>query len=111
MLYYTHLQDVVKGESQSCLQQPWLSDHTEQDECPNMAIEYVPHQGAVVMRAAALARGLPRYFTGKPCKRAHLSERRLSDGMCTACAYLVRMAWKAANREKVNAAEREGPLT
>src|SRR5580765_4206198 len=28
---------VVKGESQWRFQRPWLSDHTEQDECPNMA--------------------------------------------------------------------------
>ncbi len=32
----------------------------------------------------ALARGLNRYFTGKPCKRGHLSERNI-HGMCMEC--------------------------
>lgn len=106
-----HAQDyVVKGESQWRYQRPWLSDHTEQDECPNMAIEYVPYDGLVVTRVEATARGLSRYFTGKPCKREHLSERRLSDGECTACAYVTRMAWKSANRDKVNADERAARL-
>ena len=109
MLYHTH-DCVVDNESQWRFQRHWLSDHTEQDECPNMAIEYVPHEGPVVTRAEALARGLSRYFTGKPCKREHLSERRLSDGECTACGYVNRMTWKAANRDKVNADERAARL-
>lgn len=29
--------------------------------------------------------GQPRYFTGKPCKRQHLSERFVSNGACIAC--------------------------
>jgi 5-methylcytosine-specific restriction endonuclease McrA len=109
MLYHTHL-DVVKGEGQWWFEHLWPSDHTEQDECPNMAIEYVPYDGPIVTRAKAQAQGLSRYFTAKPCKRGHLSERRVADCMCAACAYLVRMAWKAANRDKVNAAERTARL-
>jgi 5-methylcytosine-specific restriction endonuclease McrA len=75
-----------------------------------MAIEYVPHEGEIVTRAQALARDLPRYFTGKPCQRGHISQRRTTGGECAACAYLTRATWKAANREKTNAAERESRL-
>jgi hypothetical protein len=82
MLYHTHL-DVVKSEGQRWFERRWPSDHTEQDECPNMANDYVPYDGPIVTRAEALARGLTRYFTGKPCKRGHISER--SDRWCIAC--------------------------
>ncbi len=33
-------------------------------------------------RAEAIARGLPRYFTGKPCQRGHVAERKTSGGNC-----------------------------
>lgn len=39
----------------------------------------------VVSRRTAEARGLKRYFTGKPCKRGHLAERYTSNGKCVAC--------------------------
>ena len=110
MLYHT--QDcVVNNESQWALAATlWLSDHTEQDECPNMAIEYVPYDGPIVTRAEAVASGRPRWFIGKRCKRAHVSERRTSDGVCIACVHLLSGAWKAANRDKINTAEREARL-
>ena len=110
MLYHT--QDcVINNESQWAIGPAlWLSHHTEQDECPNMAKPYIPHAGAVITRAEALARGLPRYFINEPCKRGHISERRTGGHECLACAYLVRAAWKAANRDKVNAAERNARL-
>ena len=38
----------------------------------------------VITREEAQARGLKRYYTGKPCKRGHYSERHLS-GPCYAC--------------------------
>ena len=75
-----------------------------------MAIPYVPHEGPVVTRVEALARGLPRWFVGKSCKRGHTSERRIADGVCVACVHILANAWKAANRDKTNAAERESRL-
>lgn len=36
-------------------------------------------------RQEALARGLKRYFTGIPCCRGHIAERRTSTGFCLAC--------------------------
>ena len=39
----------------------------------------------VVLRSEAKQLGLTRYFTGKPCKHNHVSERLASDGGCIAC--------------------------
>ena len=108
-LYHTH-NCVVNSESQWRVERHWLSDHTEQDECPNMTVEYVPYDGPIVTRAEALARGLPRWFIGKSCKRDHISERRTTDGVCVACVHALTNAWKTANRDKVNADERQSRL-
>lgn len=113
---------VVNNESQWRWTRPWLSDHTEQDECPNMAKPYIPHNGAVITRAEALAAGLTRFFTGKPCKHGHLSERTSVNGGCIACNAISALAlyhdespeqraernvrtkaWKDAHRDQVRA--------
>lgn len=71
-----------------------------------MARPTIPYDGRVVTRAQAKALGEPLFFTNIPCKRGHLSQRRISDGCCVVCAYDDRTAWKAANRDKVNELER-----
>jgi hypothetical protein len=100
----------------------WLSDHPEQDECPNMAKPYIPYDGVVITRADALAAGLTRFFTGKPCKHGHLSERTSANGGCIACNAITAVAlyhaetpeqraernertkvWKDAHRDQVRA--------
>ncbi len=40
----------------------------------------------VISRKEARERGLTRYFTGKPCKHGHLSDRLTSDGNCKECS-------------------------
>lgn len=40
---------------------------------------------ALTARSAARALGLKRYFTGKPCVRGHISERRVADKNCVDC--------------------------
>lgn len=42
----------------------------------------------LVSKKQALADGLARYFTGVPCKRNHLTERRTSSGDCVECSRL-----------------------
>lgn len=42
----------------------------------------------VVSRKQAIERGLPRYFTGKPCKHGHVSERQCPTGTCITCQRL-----------------------
>ena len=54
--------------------------------------------------AEARASGAPRYFTGKPCKRGNVAERRTSTRqcLCDECSGLRRQEkreWRAANLE------------
>jgi hypothetical protein len=42
----------------------------------------------IITRKVALKRGLTRYFTGKPCKRGHISERKTCDWTCLMCKRL-----------------------
>jgi 5-methylcytosine-specific restriction endonuclease McrA len=39
----------------------------------------------IIGRDDARTLGLSRYFTGKPCKHGHISERYVSVGICTTC--------------------------
>lgn len=39
----------------------------------------------IISRKDAIERGLKRYFTGKPCKNGHVSERKVSDCRCISC--------------------------
>jgi hypothetical protein len=39
----------------------------------------------IIKRATARARGLPRYFTGKPCARGHVCERTTATNNCIEC--------------------------
>lgn len=62
----------------------------------------------VITRADAALLGLTRYFTGKPCKRGHVSERRAGYGTCIACESMrggseKMRAYKAEYRSKNSA--------
>jgi 5-methylcytosine-specific restriction endonuclease McrA len=122
MLSHAH-HGVVISESQWVIGPTrWLSDHIERDERPNMAKPYIPYDGVVITRADALAAGQTRFFTGKPCKHGHLSERTSANGGCIACNAITALAlyhdetpeqraernertkaWKDAHREQVRA--------
>lgn len=39
----------------------------------------------IISRSEAKASSLKKYFTGKPCKHGHISERRVSTGSCISC--------------------------
>jgi len=39
----------------------------------------------IIRRKDAIAQGLVRYFTGKPCKHGHVVERHTVDGQCLEC--------------------------
>lgn len=43
----------------------------------------------VTTRAQAKEAGLKYYWDGKPCKKGHYSQRRVSTGSCWACSYLA----------------------
>lgn len=51
----------------------------------------------IVSRLEAKARGLKRYFTGKPCKHGHVAERFVCSWSCVACVCV----WQADNPDKV----------
>ena len=62
----------------------------------------------VISRREAKQQGLPRYFTGNPCKHGHISERQTSKGECIRCKQIwqsnnsdTRKAWHEANRERL----------
>jgi 5-methylcytosine-specific restriction endonuclease McrA len=48
----------------------------------------------IITRAEAKARGLKRYFTGKPCKHLHVVERLVSSGGCLVCAARLLADWR-----------------
>ena len=39
----------------------------------------------IISRAEAKAKGLKRYFTGKPCKHGHVAPRRVFNATCVEC--------------------------
>jgi 5-methylcytosine-specific restriction endonuclease McrA len=66
---------------------------------------------AIISRKDATAQGLSLYFTGKPCKRGHVTERRCPSGSCLGCEGEKdkqpgrdrAKAWYEANRERAKA--------
>lgn len=63
----------------------------------------------IISRKQSQSENLPRYFTGKPCKYNHVSERYTANGTCVVCAELRRlrpdvvaleMSYRQSNAEK-----------
>lgn len=52
----------------------------------------------IISRKDAIANGLRHYFTGKPCKRGHIAQRRITSMRCVVCA-----------RDALNEARRADP--
>lgn len=61
----------------------------------------------VISRKEAKEQGLKRYFTGKPCKHGHASERQVSDGKCCVCVAERVRKWHEQNKEKILEKKRE----
>jgi len=49
-----------------------------------------------ISHARALAEGLPRFFTGRPCKRGHVSERYTKSKTCVVCGNQRSRDWNQA---------------
>lgn len=56
----------------------------------------------VISRQEAQNKGHSRYYTGKPCKRGHLDERRTSGGSCLSCEKITGQQWQKDNSKKVS---------
>lgn len=50
-----------------------------------MVKAHIDYAGSVVSRKDARELGVPRYWTGKPCKNGHLAPRWVSNGACFGC--------------------------
>lgn len=61
----------------------------------------------LITRAEAKARGLKRFFTGKQCKRGHISIRRVSDSSCLECRRAEDRVRYQADPGKVNQRAKE----
>lgn len=56
----------------------------------------------IITKEQAIEAGLNRYFTGKPCKKGHVSERYVkSKGICVKCSEDARKIYNAENKEKI----------
>ena len=59
----------------------------------------------IITRKQAIECGITFYFTGKPCKRGHLAERRVGNKACRECEAQQRAlhnpAYHAKNRDKI----------
>jgi hypothetical protein len=60
----------------------------------------------VISRSEALERGLKQYFTGKPCLRDHVVERKVNGRQCVECMREIGRRWDIKNQEKRNAGRR-----
>ena len=81
--------------------------------------------GAGLPRSRSVAKdfGVARYYTGKPCKHGHLSERSTSSGQCVACRMELqrrtkrdqsvynetKRIWSQKNRQSVIEQQRRTP--
>lgn len=58
----------------------------------------------LIERPEARRQGLIRYFTGRPCKMGHISERQVSNGNCCECDLhkerIANMSVKAVERRR-----------
>lgn len=62
----------------------------------------------IITRKEARERGLKRYYTGKPCKHGHLSERRVDSGGCIECGKSeYKRQWREANKDKIAEYQRQ----
>lgn len=65
-----------------------------------MPKKYIPYSGAIVTRQEALEKSLYRYFTGKPCKHGHISQRRITNSDCLRCCGIKSNAAKTPAKKK-----------
>lgn len=56
---------------------------------------------ACPFKAEAKAKGLPTYFSGRPCSKGHIAPQYMNGG-CKACKDLARPIYNEANKEKLN---------
>jgi hypothetical protein len=58
-------------------------------------------------RKEAQEKGIRYYLTGKPCKKGHLTKRKVSNGGCVICNKEHTDRWREANPDKKREKDRE----
>ena len=53
----------------------------------------------IISRSEAKASGSKTYFTGKPCPRGHVADRRVSSGTCCECKKQASKQWHSQNKD------------
>lgn len=61
----------------------------------------------IITRAKAIERGLPRFFTGKPCCHGHVAECYVSSRRCLVCEERRTVKRKAERKKRREAKRRE----
>jgi 5-methylcytosine-specific restriction endonuclease McrA len=64
-------------------------------------------QRKTITRKQAKEQNLTKYFTGKPCKRGHVVEREVRNGVCCECRRAQHRNWMARNSAHVKAYAKE----
>jgi len=54
----------------------------------------------IITRQEAMAKGLPHYFTGKPCKHGHIDKRHTKRKVCATCDVELTNKARQAAKEK-----------
>lgn len=55
----------------------------------------------LITQKEALDKGLSTYFTGKPCKKGHITIRAVVNGTCYGCIYERNAIYKVKNSDKI----------
>ena len=56
----------------------------------------------IITKKDALAKKMKYYFTGKPCKHGHVSERMVKGGACKQCRNIFSSKYRNENRQVYN---------
>lgn len=60
----------------------------------------------IITLSEARSQGLTHYFTGKPCKRGHMTKRLVSSNSCVACNVVNSKKYYSENNDKERALRR-----
>lgn len=61
----------------------------------------------VISLSEARSNRLTRYFTGRPCKRGHICERKISDRSCVECNKIKVKKWRIEHKDQYKAIKRK----
>lgn len=61
----------------------------------------------IISLKEAKKKGLKVYFTGKPCKKGHVSERRVDSRTCAECLRIARKEYFKTNKNKEYSQQKE----